>query len=108
MTMDNEILNKQEIEIQIKVLEEWVNRQEKDKFVLNPDKQIVERLMRGVLNNEKNYGLKFCPCRMTTEDLEQDKKLVCPCNFKIQKTWKEKSECWCSLFVKVKVDKSID
>src|SRR4030042_5177552 len=99
---NNKILRNQEIEIQIKILEEWTNRQEKNKFILNPDKETVERLIGGVLNNEKNHRLKFCPCRMIIGDLEQDKKLVCPCNFKIQKAWKEKSECWCSLFVKVK------
>jgi ferredoxin-thioredoxin reductase catalytic subunit len=90
-----------EIEEQIKIWKEWADRQpENNKFILNSDKETVERLAEGVLNNQKNKGLKFCPCRMTLGDREQDLKLVCPCNFKIQKTWKEKGECWCSLFVK--------
>ena len=90
-----------EIESQIKIWQEWVSRQPEDaKFSLNTNKETVRLLAQGVLNNEKNKGLKFCPCRMISKDRETDKKLVCPCNFKSQKTWREKGECWCSLFVK--------
>ena len=71
-------------------------------FVLNPDKERVELLMMGMVENETNHGLKYCPCRMTTENFEEDLKLVCPCNFKIQKVWREQGECWCSLFVRRK------
>ncbi len=88
------------IEKLIKIWQDFVDRQEPNDFRLNPDEKEVERLARGVLENEKNHGLKFCPCRMTTGNREEDLKLICPCNFKMQKTWKEKGECWCSLFVK--------
>jgi ferredoxin-thioredoxin reductase catalytic chain len=99
----DESINKQDIENQIKIWQEWIDRQSQDpKFILNPDKKIVERLAQGVLTNEKNKSLKFCPCRITTGNKEQDIKLICPCNFKSQKTWIEKQECWCGLFVKKK------
>ena len=95
-------INEKEIEEQIKIWKEWVSRQPKnDKFILNPNNNTLKRLAEGVLTNEKNNGFTFCPCRMTLGEREQDLKLVCPCNFKSQKTWKEKGECWCSLFVKV-------
>ena len=35
-----------------------------------------------------------------TGDRQADINLVCPCNFKVQRTWKENGECWCGLFVK--------
>ena len=95
-------ISKEEIENQIKIWRELTERQENHEFILNPDKETVERLAKGVLTNEKNKNLKFCPCRMIMGNLEEDKRLVCPCSFKTQKTWKEKGECWCSLFVKVK------
>lgn len=88
------------VEELVKTWQEWIDRRSSDTFVLNPKRKEVERLARGVLSNEKKHGLKYCPCRMTTGDWEQDIKLICPCNFKVQKTWKEKGECWCSLFVK--------
>ncbi len=69
-------------------------------FTLHPDAERVSTLVHGVVENEKNYGLKYCPCRIRTKDWERDLLLVCPCNFFAQKTWAEKGECWCSLFVK--------
>lgn len=60
----------------------------------------VLRLSVGVLENMKNKGLKYCPCRITTGDQDKDLKLICPCNFLAQQTWKEFGECWCGLFVK--------
>lgn len=67
---------------------------------LNSSQEKVRYLAKGVLKNEKNHGLKFCPCRLTNGNLEEDFKLVCPCNFFIQETWHKKNECWCGLFLK--------
>jgi ferredoxin-thioredoxin reductase catalytic chain len=75
---------------------------EKNEFQVNPDKEKVEMLLEGMFNNERNHGLKYCPCRLITKDFEEDLKLVCPCNFIIHETYKDKEdgECWCGLFVK--------
>ncbi|MFC2169394.1 ferredoxin-thioredoxin reductase catalytic domain-containing protein [Acidobacteriota bacterium] len=75
---------------------------EKNEFKVNPDKERVKTLMEGIFNNERNHGLKYCPCRLTTKDFLEDLKLVCPCNFLIHETYKNKEdgECWCGLFVK--------
>lgn len=87
---------------QIDLWEEFAKRNGTIK--VNSNQEVVERLALGVLNNEEKFGLKFCPCRLRTKDKEKDFKLVCPCNFKLQKTWQEKRECWCSLFAeKIKV-----
>ncbi|MDH4220721.1 MAG: hypothetical protein OEW23_18335 [Candidatus Aminicenantes bacterium] len=73
-----------------------------NEFQLNPDKEKVSMLLEGIFNNEKNHGLKYCPCRLITKDFEEDLKLVCPCNFLAHNTYKEKGECWCGLFVRRK------
>ncbi len=83
-----------------KQIKRWEKFTEKNDFKLNDDKEIVETLAEGVLKNRKKHGLGYCPCRLTTGNAEEDLKLVCPCNFKVQKTWKEKGECWCSLFIR--------
>jgi ferredoxin-thioredoxin reductase catalytic subunit len=75
---------------------------ENNEFQLNPDKEKVEMLLDGVSSNEKNHGLKYCPCRLITKDFKEDLLLVCPCNFLIHDTYKEKGECWCGLFVRRK------
>jgi|GEM_PF-137218 len=80
------------------VWDEFVERN--GKFKVWDDRESVKQLSMGVLENVKNKGLKYCPCRVTTGDVEKDMKLICPCNFLAQQTWKEYGECWCGLFVK--------
>jgi len=77
----------------------WEEFSKNKDFRLNPDKKKVELLAKGILNNKKNKKLGYCPCRLITKT-KQDLWLICPCNFRSQKTWREKGECWCSLFVK--------
>jgi ferredoxin-thioredoxin reductase catalytic chain len=71
-----------------------------NEFEVNADKKRVATLIDGVFNNEKNHGLKYCPCRLATKEFEEDLKIVCPCNFLIHETYRgvEDGECWCGLF----------
>ncbi|MFQ6109499.1 MAG: ferredoxin-thioredoxin reductase catalytic domain-containing protein [Candidatus Aminicenantales bacterium] len=73
---------------------------ENNEFQVNPDKEKVQMLIDGIFNNERNHGLKDCPCRLTTKDFSEDLKLVCPCHFLIHETYRENGECWCGLFVR--------
>jgi len=77
---------------------------ENNEFKVNPDKEKVDLLLEGMFNNEKNHGLRYCPCRLITKERDEDLKLVCPCNFLIHETYKDKEngECWCGLFVRRK------
>ena len=74
----------------------------KNEFRVNPDKEKIEMLFEGIFNNEQNHSLKYCPCRLIEKDFIQDLKLVCPCNFLIHETYKNKidGECWCGLFIR--------
>ncbi|MBU0614866.1 MAG: hypothetical protein KJ601_02135 [Nanoarchaeota archaeon] len=85
------------------LIKAWERFAEKNDFMLNPDKKIVETIADGVLINEQKKGLKYCPCRLTTGDFVKDLELLCPCNFKTHTTWLEpkgrQKGCWCSLFV---------
>jgi ferredoxin-thioredoxin reductase catalytic subunit len=77
---------------------------EKNEFEVNPDEAKVDMLLDGVAENERNHGLKYCPCRLRTKVFNEDLKLVCPCNFIIHETYKgkEDGECWCGLFIRRK------
>lgn len=77
---------------------------EQNEFEINPDKEKVEMLLDGLFANELNHGFKYCPCRLASGDFAEDLKLVCPCNFLIHETYKNKKdgECWCGLFVRRK------
>ena len=78
----------------------WKEFTEKNDFILNPDERHVDIVIDGVLKNEEKFGFKLCPCRLRDGTRERDLALICPCNFKIQETWKNKGQCWCGLFVK--------
>lgn len=75
---------------------------EANEFKINPDRERVSLLLTGILDNARNHGLKYCPCRLRTKDFAEDLKIVCPCNFTIHETYKgqERGECWCGLFVR--------
>ncbi len=68
-------------------------------FSLNPNRDAVERIVRGLLENEKKYGAKYCPCRRITGNSENDKKNICPCVYHRQEFEKD-GRCLCGLFVK--------
>lgn len=65
---------------------------------LTDDENEIRMLASGVLENMRNRGLKYCPCRIPSGDPEKDLNLICPCNFIRQKNWAELGECWCGLF----------
>ena len=71
-----------------------------EEFKLVEDTEMVNGLAQGVIENQKNHGLKYCPCRIISGDPTEDLKLICPCNFQIQTRYKEQGECWCGLFVR--------
>ena len=75
---------------------------EGQEFMVNPDRARLETLFEGIFNNERNHGLKYCPCRLICKEFEEDLKLVCPCNFLVHETYKgvDKGECWCGMFIK--------
>lgn len=75
---------------------------ENNEFQVSPNREKVEMLLDGIFNNEQNHGFKYCPCRLIAKDPVEDLKLVCPCNFLIHETYKDKAqgECWCGLFVR--------
>jgi ferredoxin-thioredoxin reductase catalytic subunit len=77
----------------------------KNEFRVNPNTEKVNMLIDGVFNCDENHGMKYCPCRLIAKDFEEDLKLVCPCNFLIHETYKDKEdgECWCGLFVRRKI-----
>jgi ferredoxin-thioredoxin reductase catalytic subunit len=77
---------------------------EGNEFQVTTDKERIDMLLAGIFNNERNHGLKYCPCRLACRDFAEDLKIVCPCNFLVHETYKgkEDGECWCGLFIRRK------
>ena len=86
--------------IMIEELIKWYDNYAKENgFNLNPNKEIVQRLMRGLLENEKKHGQRYCPCRRVTGNKEMDAKSVCPCYYHRDEIEKN-GHCLCGLFVR--------
>ena len=78
---------------------EYLEYAKKNGFQLNPNQEIVKRLVRGLLENEKKHGARYCPCRRITENKEEDKPKICPCQWHKEEIEKQ-GRCLCGLFVK--------
>lgn len=89
-----------DIQKKIEELIEWyANYAKENGFNLNPNKETVERIMRGLLENEKKHGQRHCPCRRVTGNQEADFKNICPCYYHREELEK-RGHCFCGLFIK--------
>ncbi|MBW2988502.1 ferredoxin:thioredoxin reductase [Candidatus Woesearchaeota archaeon] len=68
-------------------------------FALNPNPRKVNALLRALLENKREYGELYCPCRRVTGDKRRDSKIVCPCAYH-KREIKRQGHCLCGLFVK--------
>lgn len=67
-------------------------------FRLNPNEKITKRILEGLIQNEKKYGNRYCPCRKVTNDPEFNKNIICPCIYHKDEI-KAQGHCHCFLFV---------
>jgi len=72
---------------------------QKKSFKLNPNKVLIDGLLKKMNENEEKYGCRYCPCRPLTGNFEEDNKKICPC-FWHEKEITETGHCHCGLFVK--------
>ena len=82
-----------------KIIKWYEGYAKKNGFNLNPNKETVKGLIKGLLNNEEKYGTRYCPCRRITENLEDDREKICPCKWHKEEIGKE-GHCYCGLFFK--------
>jgi len=76
-----------------KLIKEYKQYAEKNGFRLNPNKKIVENLIKALIKNEEKFGKKYCPCRKIHRD-----EIVCPCIYHKEEI-KKQGHCHCFLFV---------
>ena len=80
----------------LKISEEYAD---KKGFKLNPDKKVVDIIIKGLIKNEAKYGFRYCPCRRVKGDKEEDKKIICPCVYHGDEI-KKQGHCSCMLFLR--------
>lgn len=88
-------ISRDEIEALCKKLREQAA---KSGYYLNPDTEVVEELVEGLLINEKRYGYQACPCRLADGEEDKDLDIICPCDYR-DADLDEFNTCYCSLYV---------
>jgi len=81
------------------IIKNYEGYAQKNGFKLNPDRKVVEKLVAGLLANEKKYGARYCPCRRVTGNKEEDQPKICPCKWHREEIERD-GHCFCGLFVK--------
>jgi len=81
------------------IIEWYEDYAKKNGFRLSPDRATVERLIKGMLENEKKYGARYCPCRRVAGNIEEDRPKICPCQWHKEEIEKD-GHCFCGLFAK--------
>jgi len=71
---------------------------EKACYELNPDQEIVDMIIQGLVTNKEKYGRQYCPCRSVTGDKDEDRKKICPCHWHKREIERD-GMCHCQLFV---------
>ncbi len=72
--------------------------QEPKGYFFNADKAKVFELLEGLLTNRKRYGYMCCPCRLSANDRQHDKDIICPCIYRVPDV-AEYGACYCELYV---------
>jgi ferredoxin-thioredoxin reductase catalytic subunit len=67
-------------------------------YHLNPDTTFAEDLIRGLLDNEKRYGYRACPCRLASGSKDEDLDIICPCDYR-DPDLDDYGSCYCALYV---------
>lgn len=84
-------------------LEEVRQRAESDAktygYYLNPDPDFLKDLLEGLKRNEERYGYPSCPCRLASGELEYDRDIICPCDYRDPDV-AEFGCCYCALYVR--------
>jgi ferredoxin-thioredoxin reductase catalytic chain len=75
--------------------------QEPKGFYFNNDKEKVIELLEGLIVNKERYGYMCCPCRLASNDRENDKDIICPCVYRGPDV-EEFGSCYCNLYVSQK------
>ena len=67
-------------------------------YHLNPDIEFTKDLIRSLLINQKRYGYWACPCRLASGKREEDRDIICPCDYR-DPDLNEFGACYCALYV---------
>jgi ferredoxin-thioredoxin reductase catalytic chain len=67
-------------------------------YHLIPDPDLLQGFLEGLKTNEDRYGYPLCPCRLASGNLDIDRDIICPCDYR-DPDIAEFGACYCRLYV---------
>ena len=67
-------------------------------YYLTPQPNLLQMFLEGLKTNEDRYGYPSCPCRLATANLEFDRDIICPCDYRDPDV-AQYGACYCRLYV---------
>jgi ferredoxin-thioredoxin reductase catalytic chain len=72
--------------------------QEPKGYYFSNNHERVMELLDALLVNKDRYGYMVCPCRLASGDRENDRDIICPCDYR-EPDVAEFGSCYCNLYV---------
>ena len=72
--------------------------QEPKGYYFSDDRERVMELLEALLVNKARYGYMVCPCRLASGDRDNDRDIICPCEYR-EPDVAEFGSCYCNLYV---------
>ncbi|MDR1993509.1 MAG: ferredoxin:glutaredoxin reductase [Nitrososphaerota archaeon] len=67
-------------------------------YYLNPQTELLQMFLEGLKTNEERYGYPVCPCRLGTGNLDLDRDIICPCDYR-DPDIVQYGTCYCRLYL---------
>jgi ferredoxin-thioredoxin reductase catalytic chain len=67
-------------------------------YFLTPQTDLREMFFEGLKANEDRFGYPVCPCRLGTGNLDLDRDIICPCDYRDPDV-AQYGSCYCRLYV---------
>jgi ferredoxin-thioredoxin reductase catalytic chain len=67
-------------------------------YYLTPQEDLRQMFLEGLKTNEERYGYPVCPCRLGTGNLDLDRDIICPCDYRDPDV-AQYGACYCRLYV---------
>jgi len=74
-------------------------------YSLIPDADLLQAFLEGLKTNEERYGYPVCPCRLASGNLDYDRDIICPCDYRDPDVT-QYGACYCRLYVTKEVFES--
>ena len=65
---------------------------------LTPQPELLQMFLEGLKTNEERYGYPVCPCRLGAGNLDLDRDIICPCDYRDPDV-AQYGACYCRLYV---------